>query len=97
LEVVDEVFESERSVVFEETGNRPHTIKAVVVATRRAEPAMHFLAPCFSPKKPINSQLPIFSHIMKLNIVDLCSLWYPHFSPVVPTFGLRNSKGGWQR
>lgn len=33
LEVTDEVFESEQSVVFDEAENRMHTIKAVMVAT----------------------------------------------------------------
>jgi len=33
MEVSDEVFESERSIVFEEAENRVHTIKAVMVAT----------------------------------------------------------------
>jgi ornithine carbamoyltransferase len=33
LEVTDEVFESDRSVVFDEAENRLHTIKAVLVAT----------------------------------------------------------------
>ncbi|WP_035792145.1 ornithine carbamoyltransferase [Kitasatospora mediocidica] len=33
LEVTDEVFESEHSVVFEQAANRLHTIKAVMVAT----------------------------------------------------------------
>lgn len=33
LEVSDEVFESEHSVVFDEAENRMHTIKAVLVAT----------------------------------------------------------------
>ena len=33
LEVTDEVFESERSVVFDEAENRMHTIKAVMLAT----------------------------------------------------------------
>ena len=33
LEVTDDVFESERSVVFEEAENRMHTIKAVIAAT----------------------------------------------------------------
>ncbi len=33
MEVADEVFESEQSVVFQETENRAHTIKAVMVAT----------------------------------------------------------------
>ena len=33
LEVTDEVFESEQSVVFDEAENRMHTIKAVIVAT----------------------------------------------------------------
>lgn len=33
VEVTNEVFESEQSVVFEEAGNRMHTIKAVIAAT----------------------------------------------------------------
>ena len=33
MEVTEEVFESEASVVFEEAENRMHTIKAVMVAT----------------------------------------------------------------
>ena len=33
MEVADEVFESERSIVFEEAENRMHTIKAVMAAT----------------------------------------------------------------
>ena len=33
LEVTDEVFESEASVVFDQAENRMHTIKAVMVAT----------------------------------------------------------------
>ena len=33
MEVTDEVFESERSVVFREAENRMHTIKAVMAAT----------------------------------------------------------------
>ena len=33
LEVTDEVFESARSVVFDEAENRMHTIKAVMLAT----------------------------------------------------------------
>jgi ornithine carbamoyltransferase len=33
LEVTDEVFESERSIVFDQAENRLHTIKAVLVAT----------------------------------------------------------------
>jgi len=33
LEVTDEVFESESSIVFEQAENRMHTIKAVMVAT----------------------------------------------------------------
>ncbi|OKJ75366.1 ornithine carbamoyltransferase [Streptomyces sp. CB02460] len=36
LEVTDEVFESEHSVVFDEAENRMHTIKAVLVATMAA-------------------------------------------------------------
>ncbi len=36
LEVTDEVFESEHSVVFDEAENRMHTIKAVLVATLAA-------------------------------------------------------------
>ena len=35
MEVTDEVFESEQSVVFDEAENRMHTIKAVMVATLR--------------------------------------------------------------
>ena len=33
LEVTDEVFESETSIVFDQAENRLHTIKAVMVAT----------------------------------------------------------------
>ena len=33
LEVTDEVFESEASVVFTQAENRMHTIKAILVAT----------------------------------------------------------------
>ena len=33
LEVTEEVFESENSIVFDEAENRMHTIKAVMVAT----------------------------------------------------------------
>lgn len=33
MEVTDEVFESERSIVFEEAENRMHTIKAIMMAT----------------------------------------------------------------
>ena len=33
LEVTDEVFESERSIVFAQAENRMHTIKAILVAT----------------------------------------------------------------
>ena len=33
LEVTDEVFESEASLVFDEAENRMHTIKAVMAAT----------------------------------------------------------------
>ncbi len=33
LEVTDEVFESEASIVFDEAENRMHTIKAIMVAT----------------------------------------------------------------
>lgn len=33
MEVTDEVFESDQSVVFREAGNRMHTIKAIMVAT----------------------------------------------------------------
>ena len=33
LEVTDEVFESEQSLVFDEAENRMHTIKAVIAAT----------------------------------------------------------------
>ena len=33
IEVTDEVFESEASIVFEQAENRMHTIKAVMLAT----------------------------------------------------------------
>ena len=33
MEVTNEVFESERSIVFDEAENRMHTIKAVMAAT----------------------------------------------------------------
>jgi len=33
MEVTDEVFESEASIVFDQAENRMHTIKAVMVAT----------------------------------------------------------------
>lgn len=33
MEVSDEVFESDASIVFDEAGNRVHTIKAVMVST----------------------------------------------------------------
>ena len=33
MEVTDEVFESDRSIVFDEAENRMHTIKAVMAAT----------------------------------------------------------------
>ncbi len=33
MEVTDEVFESEHSIVFDQAENRLHTIKAVMVAT----------------------------------------------------------------
>jgi ornithine carbamoyltransferase len=33
MEVTDEVFESEQSIVFQEAENRMHTIKAVMLAT----------------------------------------------------------------
>ena len=33
MEVTDEVFESEHSVVFDQAENRVHSIKAVMVAT----------------------------------------------------------------
>jgi len=36
MEVTEEVFESEASIVFDEAGNRVHTIKAVMVATLRS-------------------------------------------------------------
>ena len=38
MEVDDAVFESPRSVVFEEAENRLHTIKAVMVATLADRP-----------------------------------------------------------
>ena len=37
LEVTDEVFESSASVVFDQAGNRMHTIKALMVATLAGE------------------------------------------------------------
>ena len=37
MEVTDEVFESEHSVVFDEAENRMHTIKAVMAATLGAD------------------------------------------------------------
>ena len=33
MEVTDEVFESDKSIVFDEAENRMHTIKAVMLAT----------------------------------------------------------------
>ena len=33
MEVTDQVFESEKSIVFDEAENRMHTIKAVMLAT----------------------------------------------------------------
>ena len=39
MEVTDEVFESSRSIVFEEAENRMHTIKAVMAATLCDEPS----------------------------------------------------------
>jgi ornithine carbamoyltransferase len=33
MEVTDDVFESEHSIVFDQAENRVHTIKAVMVAT----------------------------------------------------------------
>ena len=33
MEVTDEVFESQHSIVFDQAENRVHTIKAVMVAT----------------------------------------------------------------
>jgi ornithine carbamoyltransferase len=33
MEVTDEVFESERSVVWDQAENRMHTIKAILLAT----------------------------------------------------------------
>lgn len=38
LEVTDEVFESEHSVVFDQAENRMHTIKAIMVATMAEQP-----------------------------------------------------------
>ena len=37
LEVTDEVFASPASIVFEQAGNRLHTIKAILVATLGSE------------------------------------------------------------
>jgi hypothetical protein len=43
LEVTDEVFESQASIVFDQAENRLHTIKAVLVATLEDEPsASHY-------------------------------------------------------
>ncbi len=36
LEVTDDVFESPRSIVFDQAENRMHTIKAILVATLAA-------------------------------------------------------------
>jgi len=33
MEVTEEVFESEASIIFDEAENRIHTIKAIIVAT----------------------------------------------------------------
>ena len=33
LEITDEVFEANADIIFDEAGNRMHTIKAVMVAT----------------------------------------------------------------
>ncbi|ANW17597.1 ornithine carbamoyltransferase [Streptomyces clavuligerus] len=49
LEVTDEVFESEHSVVFDEAENRMHTIKAVMVATLARDPAPEPVAPALAP------------------------------------------------
>ncbi len=45
LEVTDEVFESEASIVFDQAENRLHTIKAVLVATLGDESAAHRYIP----------------------------------------------------
>ena len=37
MEVTDEVFNSDRSKVFEEAENRMHTIKAIMYATMKSE------------------------------------------------------------
>ena len=37
VEVTDEVFESDKSIVFEEAENRMHTIKAVMYATLKED------------------------------------------------------------
>ncbi len=42
LEVTDDVFESSRSIVFDEAENRMHTIKAVLVATLAKVPPVFF-------------------------------------------------------
>lgn len=50
IEVTDEVFESERSIVFDQAENRMHTIKAVMVATLGECPP--------SPPRPQHHSLP---------------------------------------
>ena len=40
MEVTDQAFESDRSIVFDEAENRMHTIKAVMVATLCADTAL---------------------------------------------------------
>ncbi len=47
LEVTDEVFESEASIVFDQAENRLHTIKAVLVATMADEPPVVVPLPSF--------------------------------------------------
>ena len=37
VEVTDEIFESERSIVFDEAENRMHSIKAIMYATLGAD------------------------------------------------------------
>jgi hypothetical protein len=64
LEVTDEVFESERSVVFDEAENRMHSIKAIMKAIFAV-----MVVPIFSPKTiaaAISKGIHPFVHIIKV-------------------------------